>query len=112
MSRCLVEGGQFILDFFPSHWEDHAASLITDPTHFFLEKTNQLVLMNTAYVPTVSNYAWELAFRKIEDPTERARVKRWVEMKFSNFQFLAPKTKNDYKSRPDGWNPKPEQTEK
>ena len=90
-SRCLVDGGNFVVDYFNGHWEDHAASVITDPVQFFLNMKNDLVLLNAAYVSTMSNHAWELSFRKIENSIERKRVERWARQKFTDFAFRVDK---------------------
>ena len=93
VSRCLKEGGNFILDYFPGHWENHAASVITDPVQFFFNMKNSLVLLNAAYVSTMSNNAWELSFRKIENSIERERVERWARIKLEDFAFRVDKHK-------------------
>ena len=79
------------MDYFNGHWEDHAASVITDPVQFFLNMKNDLVLLNAAYVSTMSNHAWELSFRKIENSIERKRVERWARQKFTDFAFRVDK---------------------
>jgi len=84
-SRCLKEGGVFIVDYFPGHWEDHAASYIEAPEKFFVNMKCDLALINASVVSTMSNEAWELIFRKVENPVERARVNKWSDMKFKGF---------------------------
>jgi SAM-dependent methyltransferase len=76
VSRCLVHRGYFVLDYFPGHWEDHAASLIEEPSEFFLERAKQLVIVSARPVHTLSNKAWQLVLVKLEDPTEIARARQ------------------------------------
>lgn len=85
VSRCLKEGGTFILDYFPGHWEDHAASYIEAPDQFFVNMKHETVLINSDVVSTMSNTAWELVFKKVENPIERARINKWSDMKFKGF---------------------------
>ena len=85
VSRCLKEGGTFILDYFAGHWEDHAASYIQAPEKFFVNMKCGLVLVNTGVVSTMSNEAWEMVFKKVENPIERSHVNKWSDMKFRGF---------------------------
>ena len=89
VSRCLKEGGTFILDYFAGHWEDHAASYIQAPEKFFVNMKCGLVLVNTGVVSTMSNEAWEMVFKKVENPIEKARINRWSDMKFRGFLHRA-----------------------
>ena len=41
----------------------------------------------------MSNDAWELSFRKIENSIERERVEKWVQKKFTDFAFRVDKEK-------------------
>lgn len=81
-SRCLKDGGTFILDYFHRHWEDHAASEIIEPIKFFFDNTEKLALITGGIVDTMSNPAWQLVFKKIENPIERDKIKNWSRIRW------------------------------
>ena len=90
VSRGLKDGGIFILDYFYKHWEDHAASYIKDPNKFFANIGNSMVLTKATPVYTMSNLAWELIFKKIENSIERDRIKKFSKMKLFKLKFKLP----------------------